>query len=113
MVSPSAKEAVLIHFSGHDAPGQTAALTGILAHHDVRILDVGQAVVHESLALGILVETAPGAFAAAKAELTQRAHVLGLHARFRVIRHGALEHWARTAGRDHFIITLLGRAITA
>jgi phosphoserine phosphatase len=113
MVSPHSKEAVLIHFSGHDAPGQTAALTGILAHHDVRILDVGQAVVHESLALGILVETAPDAFTAAKAELTERAHALGLQARFRLIRHGSLEHWAQAAGRHHFIITVLGRAITS
>jgi phosphoserine phosphatase len=113
MVSPHTQEAVLIHFSGHDAPGQTAALTGILAHHDVRILDVGQAVVHESLALGILVETAPDAFAAAKADLTERAHELGLQARFRVIRHGALEHWAHAAGRHHFIITVLGHAISA
>jgi phosphoserine phosphatase len=113
MVSPHSQEAVLIHFSGHDAPGQTAALTGILAHHDVRILDVGQAVVHESLALGILVETSPDAFAAAKAELTERAHALGLQARFRVVRHGELEHWAHSAGRHHFIITVLGRAITA
>jgi len=113
MVSPHTKEAVLIHFSGHDAPGQTAALTGILARHDVRILDVGQAVVHESLSLGILVETALDSFAAAKTELTQCALSLGLQTRFRVIRHGALEHWARTAGRHHFIITVLGRAITA
>jgi len=113
MISPSRDEAVLIHFSGHDAPGQTAALTGILANHGVRILDIGQAVVHESLALGILVEAATAAFAPVKAELTERAHALGLQARFRTVRHGEVEHWARGLHPYHFIITVLGRAITA
>jgi phosphoserine phosphatase len=112
MTSSSRSEAVLIHFSGHDASGQTAALTGILAEQDVRILDIGQAVVHESLALGILVE-AGADFAAVKAMLTERAHALGLQARFKTVPHGALEHWAQRRQPHHFIVTLLGRAITA
>lgn len=112
MTSPDRTEAVLIHFSGHDAPGQTAALTGILAEQNVRILDVGQAVVHESLAFGVLVE-AGADFAAIRALLTERAHALGLQARFKTVRHGSLEHWAHRPPTQHFIITLLGRAITA
>jgi phosphoserine phosphatase len=112
MTSPIRTEAVLIHFSGHDAPGQTAALTGILAQHDIRILDVGQAVVHESLTLAILVEVGE-AFAPVKAALTERAHELGLQARFRIIPRGALEHWAHGLQQHHFIITVLGRSITA
>jgi phosphoserine phosphatase len=112
MTSPARTEAVLIHFSGHDAPGQTTALTAILAEHDVRILDIGQAVVHESLALSILVE-AGAEFAAIKSLLTDRAHALGLQARFKTVRHGSLEHWAHRPHLQHFIITVLGRAITA
>jgi len=112
MTSPHRAEAVLIHFSGHDAPGQTAALTGILAERNVRILDIGQAVVHESLALGVLVEAGED-FAAIRATLTEQAHALGLEARFRTVRHGSLEHWAHRPHAQHFIITVLGRAITA
>ncbi|HKF48648.1 MAG TPA: phosphoserine phosphatase SerB [Terracidiphilus sp.] len=113
-MTPSTRaEAVLIHFSGHDAPGQAASLTKILAEHDIRILDIGQAVVHESLALGLLVEAGAAAFAPAKADLMERAQALGLQARFRIVRHGELEHWARGLQRHHFIITVLGRAITA
>ena len=112
MTSSLRTEAVLIHFSGHDAPGQTAALTGILAQQDVRILDIGQAVVHESLALGILVQ-ADTNFAAVKAMLTERAHALGLQARFRTVHRGSLEHWEHRMQPQHFIITVLGRAITA
>ncbi len=112
MTSSARTEAVLIHFSGHDAPGQTAALTGILAEQNVRILDIGQAVVHESLALGFLVE-ADAHFAAVKALLTERAHALGLQARFRAVPHRSLEHWERRPQLRHFIVTVLGRAITA
>jgi len=54
------KETVLIHFSGQDTPGLTASLTAILAEYDVCVLDIGQAVVHETLALGLLVEVPGG-----------------------------------------------------
>jgi phosphoserine phosphatase len=113
MTPPIRSEAFLIHFSGHDAPGQTAALTGILAEQDIRILDVGQAVVHESLTLGILVEAGIESFAPVKAALTERAHELGLQARFRIIPRDALQHWAQGLQQHHFIITILGRAIAA
>jgi phosphoserine phosphatase len=113
MTSPTRSEAVLIHFSGRDAPGQTAALTGILARHDIRILDIGQAVVHESLTLGILVEGAGEPFVRVKAALTERAHELGLQTRFRSIPPSALEHWAHGLQQHHFIITILGRTIGA
>jgi phosphoserine phosphatase len=112
MTFPARNEALLIHFSGHDAPGQTAALTAILAEQGVRILDIGQAVVHESLALGVLVE-ADAEFAAIKALLMERAHALGLQARFRTVRRRSLEHWTHRPHTQHFIITVLGRAITA
>ena len=56
MSFPGASSALLIHISGHDKPGVTHALTSILARHEVRILDIGQAVIHDGLALGILIE---------------------------------------------------------
>jgi phosphoserine phosphatase len=107
-------EAILIHFSGHDGPGLTAELTRILADYGVSILDIGQAVVHEALSLGLLIE-APGeaSFSSVKAALTSRAHELGLQARFSAVRRDALEHWMHGLHQHHFIITVLGRAITA
>jgi phosphoserine phosphatase len=104
---------VLIHFSGPDAPGQTAELTGILAHYDVSILDIGQAVVHESLSLGMLLEVAPGILGSLKSELLNRAHELGLAVRFKPVPRGALNHWMQGLHHRHFLITMLGRSITA
>ena len=108
------RETVLIHFSGHDHPGQTTVLTGILADYDACVLDIGQAVVHETLALGLLVEVPEGRdFAPLKAALIERSEAVGLHVRFTPISEQALDHWISTQGKDRFIITVLGRAISA
>ena len=54
-------ELILMNISGLDRPGVTSALTEILARHDARILDIGQADIHHSLSLGILFRTSPSA----------------------------------------------------
>lgn len=113
-------EAILIHFSGPDVPGLTAGVTGVLAAHNINILDIGQAVVHETLALGMLVEVPAGAeFAPVKAALENRAHELGLKAHFKKIPRSAVKHWMSGLHRGetgkhfvHFIVTVLARSIT-
>ncbi len=114
MSSGALTEAVLIHFSGPDKPGLTAGITSILAQYDVSMLDIGQAVVHETLALGMLVQI-PGGLSMVdfKAALLDRAHELGLQARFKVVQQNAIKHWLHGLHHHHFIITLLGRSITA
>jgi phosphoserine phosphatase len=114
MSSGDLTQAVLLHFSGHDQPGLTAELTGTLASHRIRVLDIGQAVVHESLSLGILIELpADGGFASLKTELVARAHELNLLVRFTTVPPDALQHWLRGLHQHHFIITVLGRSLTA
>jgi phosphoserine phosphatase len=114
MSSGDLGKAVLIHFSGHDHPGLTAEITRTLARHRIGVLDIGQAVVHEALSLGILIELpADESLAALKRELTERAHELQLTVRFSTVRPDSLEHWLRGLHQQHFIITILGRAITA
>jgi phosphoserine phosphatase len=105
--------AVLIHFSGPDTPGLTAELTGILAQYGVSILDIGQAVVHESLSLGMLVDVATESLESLESALVNRAQQLGLSARVKPIPQEALDHWMRNLHQSHFIVTLLGWSITA
>ncbi len=50
------REIILINITGKDKPGLTSGLTHILAQYEVIILDIGQAVIHDYLSLGILVE---------------------------------------------------------
>lgn len=105
---------ILLHFSGPDHPGLTSELTRILADADACVLDIGQAVVHETLALGLLIELPEGGdFAPLEAALSAKAHSLGLHVRFTPINKDALDHWLALQGKDRYLITVLGRSISA
>src|SRR5690348_9497776 len=107
-------ETVLLHFSGPDHAGLTSELTGILADFQACVLDIGQAVVHETLALGLLIEIPAGnEFAPLKAALIAKADRLGLHVRFTPISREALDRWLAAQGKDRILVTVLGRAISA
>lgn len=114
MSSPAHPHTILIHFSGADKPGLTAELTNVIAGYNVRILDIGQAVVHETLSLGIFLDVLDESlYPAIRAALHHRAHELGLMVRFTPVQPDAIRHWLHGLHHQHFIITLLGRAITA
>lgn len=107
-------ETILIHFSGRDRPGLTADLTSILASYDTCVLDIGQAVVHETLSLGLLVEIPRGeSFRGVQDALVARSRELGLQVNFTPVAKADLEEWISSQGKDQFIITVLGRAISA
>ena len=48
------KDILLINVFGEDKPGVTSAVTSVLSLYEVTILDIGQAVIHEQLNLGLL-----------------------------------------------------------
>jgi phosphoserine phosphatase len=104
----------LINVSGSDRPGLTSSLTEALSTCNVRVLDIGQAVVHETLALAILIEVPSGEeFTNLKKDLLMRAHDLELKIQFTPVSKEAFEHWVRSQGKFRFIISILGRVITA
>jgi phosphoserine phosphatase len=108
------REIVLIDIAGRDRPGITMALTDVLARYDVTVLDVGQSVIHNTLALGLLVELPEGAGGCPVfRELLFKAHELGLDARFTPIDPDAYEGWVQGQGQPRHIVTLLGREISA
>ena len=107
-------ETILLHFSGPDHPGLTSEITRILADYRACVLDIGQAVVHETLALGLLIEIPAGSkFGPLKDALVSRTQALGLNVRFTPISKDALNHWLSGQGKDRFLITMLGRTISA
>ena len=108
------REIILINITGKDKPGLTASLTNILAQYEVAILDIGQAVIHDYLSLGILVEI-PSAHTSSSIlkDLLFQAHELGIQIRFSAIDEKRYETWAAKYGRERRIITLLGRRLTA
>jgi len=108
------REIILINITGKDKPGLTASLTNILAQYQVTILDIGQAVIHDYLSLGILIEI-PSEHKSASIlkDLLFQAHKLGIQIRFSAIDEESYEAWAAEYGQQRRIITLLGPRLTA
>jgi phosphoserine phosphatase len=103
-----------IDITGHDAPGVTHSLTSILARSGARILDIGQAVIHDALALGILVElTDEMKSSSLLTELLLKAHQLGVQIRFSAITGHEYESWVGTQGKGRYLVSVLGPALTA
>ena len=48
---------ILFRFTGEDRPGLTASISELLATFECAIIDVSQAVIHQSLLLGLMVKT--------------------------------------------------------
>jgi phosphoserine phosphatase len=108
------REIILINVTGKDKPGLTSSLTGILARYNVAILDIGQAVIHDYLSLGILVEIPPEFKSSSiLKDLLFEAHKLSIQIRFSPIEEALYENWVAQQGKERRIITLLGRRITA
>lgn len=105
---------VLITVTGQDRPGLTASLTGILANYDLTVLDIGQSVIHDSLSLGILIQSPEQAESCSVfKDLLFKAHELNLNARFTPVTETEYESWVNEQGKSRHIVTLLGRQITA
>ncbi|MDB6063730.1 MAG: phosphoserine phosphatase SerB [Verrucomicrobiaceae bacterium] len=108
------REIFLINIAGEDRPGVTSSVTSILAQFDVNVLDIGQAVIHDTLSLGMLVEVPPSAESSPLLkDILFRCHELGLQVRFTPISAESYEHWAAGQGKSRHIITVLARKITA
>ena len=106
-------ELILINISGQDRPGVTAALTSILAKYDASVLDIGQADIHHTLSLGILFRTTSDVSGEIMKDLLFKAYDLQVKIRFTPITIEAYESWVNRQGKNRWIITLLGRQLTA
>lgn len=108
------REIILISFLGPDQPNQFTRLMQVLSVHSLQILDVGQAVIHNQLTLGIVVasdnETAT---ALAMKEILILAHDIGLTVRFKPITGAEYDQWVSEGGRTRYIVTALAPELTA
>ena len=108
-------EIFLIKISGEDKPGLTSAITAILAENNINILDMGQAVIHNTLSLGILAEIPAGdnSNRSVLKDLLFKAYTLQIHIDFEVITPESYAKWVSLQGKDRYIITMLSEKITA
>ncbi|WP_392884955.1 phosphoserine phosphatase SerB [Pseudomonas migulae] len=108
------REIVLINITGVDRPGLTAAITGVLAQGGVNILDIGQAVIHDTLSFGILVEI-PGTEQGKSVlkDILFKGYELDQQVRFTPVSEEDYQQWVGNQGKKRHIVTLLTRKVTA
>ncbi|MDR0892468.1 MAG: phosphoserine phosphatase SerB [Mediterranea sp.] len=112
-MQPSNTELILIRVTGEDRPGLTASVTEILARYDATILDIGQADIHNTLSLGILFKSAEEHSGFIMKELLFKASALGVSVRFEPISPEQYEEWVSMQGKNRYILTVLGRKLSA
>jgi len=102
-----ADELILINVSGQDKPGLMSLLMATLAQFDARILDIGQAVIHEDLALGILVSVNGAVTGAMIKDIMFNANEAGSTVRITNIDEENYRLWIEASGKTRYILTLL------
>jgi len=108
------RELILITVSGEDKPGLTSSLTSILAEYDVLILDIGQAVIHDTLSLGVLIEVpADSESSPVLKDIIFHAYSVGISINFKPISLQEYENWVLLQGKSRYIVTLMGKDITS
>ncbi|NLX72437.1 MAG: phosphoserine phosphatase SerB [Bacteroidales bacterium] len=108
------REIFLLNVTGEDKPGVTATLADILAEHKVNILDIGQAVIHNDLGLGILVEISEKEKSSPiLKDILFNAYEMGFNVKFTPISEKRYNEWVDHQGKERFIITLISRKLTA
>ena len=105
------EEQILI--TGKDRPGLTASVMEILARKDAKILDIGQADIHSTLSLGILIRIGDDASGQVMKELLFKATELGVNIGFAPVTDEEYENWVNRQGKHRYILTIIGRTLSA
>ena len=108
------REILLINVAGEDKPGITSAVSRVLDEHGADILDIGQAVIHDNLNLGILAMIPDGQQSAlVQKEILFSLYAMDMRVRFQPISESSYEHWVEQQGKPRHIVTLLARRVAA
>jgi len=109
----SKDEIILLNIAGEDHTGITSALADILARYDAFILDIGQADIHNHLSLGILYKTKSSCSGELMKDILFKSYELHVNVRFTPISEERYSTWVGLQGKNRYIVTLLGRQLTA
>ena len=107
------EEQILVRVTGQDRPGLTASIMSILAKYDARVLDIGQADIHATLSLGILIRTNEDNSGKVMKDLLFKATELGVNIGFSPISDEEYEEWVDQQGKNRYILTIIGRSLSA
>ena len=107
------EEQILVRITGQDRPCLTASVMEILAGQGAQVLDIGQADIHSTLSLGILIRIDDIHSGQVMKELLFKASELGVNIGFEPISDGKYEDWVSQQGKNRYILTIIGRRLSA
>ena len=105
---------ILLNITGKDRPGLTTTFTEILGKYKVRVLDIGQSVIHGHLSLSILIGLEnEGDNAGVLKDLLFTGHQLGMKIKFLPVESRKFDDLLQPERNSRYIITLLGKQLDA
>lgn len=108
------KKIVLLNISGPDRIGLSAELSSVFQAADIRILDIGQSVIHDHVSLGMMIQLPNGEESSVLlSNLQEKGESLGVDIRVSHVNEADYEDWVKEQGQHRYIITLLTREVSA
>lgn len=105
---------ILLNISGEDRIGLSADFYAVIGEVDVRILDIGQSVIHDQVSQGMMLQLPNDQDSEElKERLIQQADSLGLMVKIRDVSPAAYANWVEQQGSDRYTLTLLTREVSA
>ena len=102
----------LVTITGTNSKGITSRVTRVLSEQNAHVLDIGQAVIHENLSLGMLVglekEVSPDEL---KSSMREALEGFTLKVRVKPVPHDRYDGWVSRQGKRRHVMTLLAREI--
>ena len=107
------KELILLRITGEDRPGLTASFMEILARYDADVMDIGQADIHNTLSLGIMIYVDEANSGQVMKNVLFKASELGVTVHFAPVSEAEYNAWVSRQGKNRAILTVLGRRLEA
>ena len=108
------KKIYLLSISGENRPGMCTPITTVLAENDASVLDIGQAVIHDTLSLGILISLAEDkSIDEVTGTIKSALSHCDIRLKYAQIDDTDYSHWVRGHGKPKHVITLIARTLSA
>ncbi len=107
------QELLLLRITGTDRPGLTSGIMHVLAKYEAEVMDMGQADIHNTLSLGILIRVEEENSGNVMKHVLFKAQELGVNIQFEPISEEDYNAWVSRQGKNRYILTVLGRKLEA
>ena len=105
---------ILLNISGEDRIGLSADFYSVIDQIDVRILDIGQSVIHDQVSQGMMLQLPEGQnYKELQHQIKEKASALKLKVKISNVDQNDYAKWVDLQGADRYILTLLAREVSA